>query len=391
MAKCCFQLQKYSEALDSLIWNDSTVENCCKLFNKQEFIQQYGEISSFVAQLLGSIYKKLDQMKNAIHYYTVSLEINPFLWSSFEYLVQLDPSVEVGKLINMDNCDFTYTCGTNKLVNFFTNTTTTTTTNSTAKSPSRFEVITPEVDNTWQSVTCLAPSKNTPHKANRKAPCVALKLLNTDVNSGPKHNVADTTVNRNLLAYMESFDTDTSRHAFGVLQLDKQYLFDEITANDNKDNSGTNRNNSQRITTNTILENATPAPVKKPHTRRNTQQEMQGNFFTFLWLSLFTILTSEPKMQIMETISTTTTLPRRSSRLYSGSRSVKENASSPKTTKGQRTPALKRTRRTISFEKSSEQKEIDSINQNLINGKLSPTHTHTLSNGVLFQNHSSII
>ena len=255
MAKCCFQLHKYTEALNTLLPNAHSIESINKLYTRQEFVQQYGEISSFVAQLLGSVYAKLDQSKFAIHYYSMSLEINPFLWSSFEQLVQLEPSIDVNKLINTENCDFTYSCGTNKLV-----------TMNTLKSSSinKFEVITPETDMNWQTVNCLAPSKNTPNKASRKiGPSVALKLLNNDGSVNNKNISNDGTVNRNLLAYMESMDT-SSRHAFGVLQLDKEFIFDDSNIKDNKDSNTTNNR-----------ANTTPI-TKKPQTRRNTQQELQG-------------------------------------------------------------------------------------------------------------------
>lgn len=51
---------------------------------------------------------------------------------------------------------------------------------------------------------------------------------------------------------------------------------------------------------------------------------------------------------------------RRSSRLYTNSNWVKENTTAPKASKITRTPA-KRSRRTISFDKNSDQKEIGDL------------------------------
>lgn len=117
LAKCCFDLEKYGEALNTLTGpfnnnnnssssptsnNTSSANNpfdTPKQISADELIKFFGDISSFVAQLLGAVYLKLDGAKTAAHYYTLSLKINPFLWSSYEKLLQIDPSaVEPAKL-----------------------------------------------------------------------------------------------------------------------------------------------------------------------------------------------------------------------------------------------------------------------------------------------------
>ncbi|KAH9390268.1 anaphase-promoting complex subunit cdc27 [Tyrophagus putrescentiae] len=113
LARCCYDLEKYAEALNTLTGpfnsnanvnsssnpNSNTSFDSPKQIAADELIKFFGEKSSFVAQLLGAVYLKLDGAKMATHYYTVSLKINPFLWSSYEKLLQIDPSaVEPAKL-----------------------------------------------------------------------------------------------------------------------------------------------------------------------------------------------------------------------------------------------------------------------------------------------------
>ena len=111
LARCCYDLEKYAEALNTLTGpfnannnsnnpnNSNTSFDSPKQIAADELIKFFGEKSSFVAQLLGAVYLKLDGAKMAAHYYTVSLKINPFLWSSYEKLLQIDPSaVEPAKL-----------------------------------------------------------------------------------------------------------------------------------------------------------------------------------------------------------------------------------------------------------------------------------------------------
>lgn len=121
LAKSCYDLKKYGEALNTLTGpfsaynsttgatiggslnaanaNNENGTDTPKQISADELIKFFGDLSSFVAQLLGAVYLKLDGAKQAAHYYTLSLKINPFLWSSYEKLLQIDPgAVEPAKL-----------------------------------------------------------------------------------------------------------------------------------------------------------------------------------------------------------------------------------------------------------------------------------------------------
>ena len=339
LSKSCFELKKYNEALDTLtqpFFNNkfSLEKENPKLISRDELIQFYGELSSFVAQQLGTIYVKLDGPKHASHYYALSLKINPFLWHSFEKLVQLDPTaVESNNLIVSDNFEFKYSCGTNPLINLLnsnnalfltsqqaTNHTATlsdnTNTSHTFQTPqqqpiqtfpqlnnnfkqpkieistpyavikqsnencNKLDVFTPENNGNWNTISCMAPVKNqnTPGKViNRKLTNAGLKSLNSNepLNNGAQQ--VGWNINRNLQTFWDASNVQ-NRHSFGVLRLDEQSLsVDDFLKS------------SESITclSNKIRDATSPAPKKKPYiTRRNIQEiSLQGNaYFIFLFL-----------------------------------------------------------------------------------------------------------
>ncbi|KAI2797719.1 anaphase-promoting complex subunit cdc27 [Blomia tropicalis] len=403
LGKCCYDLKLYNEALLVLVeplanGNDPKTH----MANREEITSFYCEQSSFVAQLIGSIYVKLDFFNDAAHYFSLSLKINPFLWSSYEKLIQINPSsVETGKLLTVDNFEFRFSCGTNPLINLLnlndvtnlivnpdisqqaSNTATlsdnTNTSHTAFQTPpqnmitilpfiqqqsqsfdrkfeistpyavlkqsnenvNKLDVITPETNGNWFMAGHLAPKKtnNTPAKMTHKN--IALKSLNNNetvanqnviscANSNSPHNNGITNkskkmISRNLRNIFDSelSTPDSHRRSFGVLQLDEQILIEDMPAN--------NRNHRNVTAT-------TPA-TKKVYNRRNMEQDLQ---------EMATVLPS---------------VPRRSSRLYSNSNQnqwIKENTTSTKPNKISRTP-IKRSRRTISFDKSGDQKEMNDI------------------------------
>lgn len=280
----------------------------------------YGDLSSFVAQILGQLFYKLENFKLSAYYFTLSLKINPFLWYSYTKLLQIDPSkVDLEKLFNIDNVEFKYSCGTNPLINLFNSSEMSDITTkeiptkilkgdddsshyfATPELPKnntnnlkkielstpyailkqsgmdKIEVITPETDGNWKKMTCLAPIKNI-NRTTRKftANQTSAQVLTETSNIG---------VNRNLIVQM-----DTSSHSFGVLSLDQ-------------------------------------SSVNVPH---NGHKEMDNNLEVSPKVvpRRINIDSRDNEMMISETINQTTTntvLTRRSSRLNSDTRSIKEN------------------------------------------------------------------
>lgn len=111
-AKCCFHLGKIEEAANLLVEpiNDDLLSD--RIFSKEDLIHVYGENASFVAQLLGQLFNKLEDTKASTHYYTLSLKLNPFLWYSYEKLLQIEPSkVDIDQLFNAEKLDLKFSCG----------------------------------------------------------------------------------------------------------------------------------------------------------------------------------------------------------------------------------------------------------------------------------------
>lgn len=320
LAKCCFFLGKTQEAIN-LLTSPILNKNGNRMHSIEDLKMIYGDLSSFVAQILGQLFYKLENFKLSAYYFTLSLKINPFLWHSYTKLLQIDPSkVDVEKLFNIDNVDFKYSCGTNPLINLFNSSEMADITSkeipakilkgdddsshyfTTPELPKnsinnnlkkielstpyailkqsgmdKIEVITPETDGNWKKMTCLAPIKNI-NRTTRKftANQTSAQVLTETSNIG---------VNRNLIVHME-----TSSHSFGVLSLDQSTV--NVPYNGHKD-----------------MDNNLEVSPKVVSRRINIESR-------------------DNEMMIGETINqtaTNTVLTRRSSRLNSDTRSIKEN------------------------------------------------------------------
>ena len=64
-----------------------------------------GDTSGFAYALLGDICRKASRLPQAIVYYRKSLEINPFLWSSYEALCQCADDVDPFTIFNTKRCN----------------------------------------------------------------------------------------------------------------------------------------------------------------------------------------------------------------------------------------------------------------------------------------------
>ena len=118
LARCCFDLKKFGEAEEAILSKFSLFES--KTASKfvvsiEELVQEYGESASFVAQLLGQISVRTERVSRAVDYFSKSLKLNPFLWSSFEALVQLGHPVDADKVFDVSTTDFSLCHGSNPL------------------------------------------------------------------------------------------------------------------------------------------------------------------------------------------------------------------------------------------------------------------------------------
>ena len=124
LAKCCCDLKKYEEAEKTLMykWKLDKKSTTGKILTTEELIAQFSESASFVSQLLGLICSKTERQNKAVDYYKKSLKINPFLWSSFEKLIQLGFKNDPSKIFDVNNVDFNMCHGFNPLVNLWNTT-----------------------------------------------------------------------------------------------------------------------------------------------------------------------------------------------------------------------------------------------------------------------------
>ncbi|CAG2116614.1 unnamed protein product, partial [Medioppia subpectinata] len=368
LARCCLDLKKYNEAEEALVGNLRSDRCTSSTFTVEELRKEFGDSASFAAQLMAQICGKIERHENSMHYYRESLKANPFLWSSYENLIQLGVKVNPNEIFNILNVEFSQCLGSNPLVNLLNansnaslisnsncrvsetncntshlqNITTTTATKCEITSPfavirsanemGTIDVITPE-NNQWVTTTCVAPQKlNVHNKVTRKS---TTNLKNENV------------FTKNLL---NSQMTPISRHCFGVFPLtDASTLTIKSTA----ESDISPKTHSDEI------------QAKKPHTRRSQQQiqppqPIAPPIGTQSTRSNAFKLQLSNNQQSSETTVSSVSLSgspiqsqslRRSSRLFSSSQSsVKENTANkapPKLITRPRTP-IKRTKRTNS-------------------------------------------
>ena len=412
LARCCLDLKKYNEAEEALVGNLRS-DRCSNVtFTVEELRKEFGESVSFAAQLLAQICSKIERHSHAMHYYTESLKANPFLWSSYESLIQLGAKCDPKEIFNITNVEFSQCLGSNLLVNLLNansnnssnmktsethcntshmqslSTTTAkceiTSPFAVIKSANEFgviDVITPE-NNQWVTTSCLAPQKlNVNNKVTRKS--------NTTLKN-------ENLISKNLL---NSQTTPVAKHCFGVFPLTEGSA---LTVKQSPECVDT-------IKAHSVLDIETQA--KKPHTRRSQQmiqqtpappqttgnQSTRGNAFKLQ-------LSNNQQSDGMSTAVQLSGSPiqsqslRRSSRLFSSSNSVKENTANkapPKLMTRPRTPT-KRTKRTNSASNmssltntSAQQKEseLNELNKSELNKGI--TNYELLQTGIKMQRQSA--
>lgn len=120
--RCCVDLKKYCEAEQTLLSSFTRAESKGQPkadVTVEELVSEYGDSASFVAQLLGFVSVKTERLSRAIDFYCKSLTLNPFLWSSFQSLVQLGHKVDPEKVFNVSNVDLNLCYGSNPLISLW--------------------------------------------------------------------------------------------------------------------------------------------------------------------------------------------------------------------------------------------------------------------------------
>lgn len=112
LARCCLDLNKLSEAEAALV-GGSVVK--CK--SPDDLASEFGDIACFATQLLARICGRTERLGKAAESYRKSLKLNPFLWSSYESLCNLGEKPDPTKVFELSHLDSLNSCqGTNLLV-----------------------------------------------------------------------------------------------------------------------------------------------------------------------------------------------------------------------------------------------------------------------------------
>jgi len=97
-AQCCVDLNKLAEA-EAAITGCSVGQKSKNVVD--DVITQFGDLASFALRLLANIYSKTENTSRAVECLQRSLQLNPFLWSSYEQLCLLGDSPDVNAVFKV--------------------------------------------------------------------------------------------------------------------------------------------------------------------------------------------------------------------------------------------------------------------------------------------------
>ncbi|KAH8040614.1 hypothetical protein HPB51_011929 [Rhipicephalus microplus] len=89
LARCCIDLRKFAEAESALYGDVGLSSRSSAKGGLDETATAFGDSASFAMGLLGQLYSKTERVGRATEAYKKSLKLNPFLWSSYESLIDL--------------------------------------------------------------------------------------------------------------------------------------------------------------------------------------------------------------------------------------------------------------------------------------------------------------
>lgn len=119
LARCCVDLRKFSEAESALEADVGLASRCSAKAGLDEMASAFGDSASFSLALLGQLCSKTERVTRATEAYRKSLKLNPFLWSSYESLINLGDSPNPTEIFNVSCLEnFSMCQGSNPLVNF---------------------------------------------------------------------------------------------------------------------------------------------------------------------------------------------------------------------------------------------------------------------------------
>lgn len=118
LARCCLDLRKFTEAELALLSGTSAANGLTKA-SLDELMSAFGDTAPFALALLGQLCSRTERTHRSTEAYKKSLKLNPFLWSSFESLINLGEAPNPTEIFNMASVENLSQCqGSNPLVSF---------------------------------------------------------------------------------------------------------------------------------------------------------------------------------------------------------------------------------------------------------------------------------
>lgn len=119
LARCCLDLRKFSEAELALDADTGLSARTSAKAGLDEMAGTFGDSASFSLALVGQLCSRTERSTRAIEAFRKSLKLNPFLWSSYESLVNLGDMPNPAEIFNVSSLDNFNLCqGSNPLVSF---------------------------------------------------------------------------------------------------------------------------------------------------------------------------------------------------------------------------------------------------------------------------------
>ena len=91
-AKTCFELERFAECEKALLFTPSLQSGFL-----DTLVNEYPECAASVLHLLGRVCVKTERLVKAVEYFSKSLKVNPFQWSSYEKLCDLGQKLDPTK------------------------------------------------------------------------------------------------------------------------------------------------------------------------------------------------------------------------------------------------------------------------------------------------------
>lgn len=119
LARCCLDLRKFSEVESALDADTGLASRCSAKAGLDEMAQLFGDSAAFALALLGQLCARTEREVRATEAFRKSLKLNPFLWSSYESLINLGDTPNPAEIFNVSSIENFNLCqGSNPLINF---------------------------------------------------------------------------------------------------------------------------------------------------------------------------------------------------------------------------------------------------------------------------------